>query len=605
MYPCPFDAGSSHDYSFALIRLNQKNVEDVAPFTLNSREVYAYEEGKCNSEKHSGSSHFPARSLAMGFAELSETPSSVTSWIFPTPSPGYDVGKIFQMLYDLKAIDSIPTVSEREDLISSGFVRFVPHQEAHAGLAVYTSPFKSGFFFTLDGGGDPGDPRDSVFGTFGGLNGLQVSWEASASRHSLSWFHERLTEYMGFNQLDNGKVSGLAAYGRVLPDVLEYFDSLVVERDRKRPLLEVSRLERSRPNFGIANLDNFSLHKLINPAPGKLAMVNDLAAFSPYDVAATGEFFFRELIKTAVQTLVEESDVTKNACFAGGVFNNVRLNQELAESCRYSTHFSMAPGDAGLALGAALVGLSSHTEARVQTALLGPSYSRSHSERVLKEFQLPIREATTHDVAQLIADGSVVGWFCGRAEYGPRSLGARSILGDPRSSTIKARLNQLAKRRDFFMPFAPAVLSEYVESLTDAQFANPYMQVAVQVSEAGKSLIPAAVHVDGTSRMQVVDVEHNPRFHELISDFCVLTGVPAVLNTSFNRHGISTISTPRAAIEHLLQGCVEHLYIDGLLVSRSDYTPLIPSERRLRGEDELLGEFERELRSKHKILSTQ
>ncbi len=605
MYPCPYDAGSSHDYSFALIRVDSQRVDRVVPISLTSADVYAYEEGKCNTEKHSGSSHFPVRSLAMGFAELSEAPASVTSWVFPTPSPGYDVGQIFQVLFDLKAIDAIPLESERDDFIASGFLRFVPHQEAHAGLAVYTSPFESGFFFTLDGGGDPGDPRDSIFGTFGGATGLQTSWEAAASRHSLSWFHERLTEYMGFNQLDNGKVSGLAAYGRVIPEVLEYFDSLVIERDKRRPLVDVSRLARSEPDFQQASLDNFSLQKLVNPAPGKLSLVRDLAAFSPFDVAATGEHFFRNLIKTAISTLVEESNVPRNACFSGGVFNNVRLNQELAESGDYKTHFSMAPGDAGLALGSALVSLSSHKDARVQTALLGPSYSRSHTIRVLEEFQLPIREVNAEAVAKLIADGAVVGWFVGRGEYGPRSLGARSILGDPRSPTIKARLNQLAKRRDFFMPFAPAVLAECVGSITDAQYADWYMQVAVNVSEAGKLLIPAAVHVDGSSRIQVVDATQNPEFHDLITAFFALTGVPAVLNTSFNRHGISTIATPRAAIEHLLQGCVEHLYIDGLLVSRSDYVPHIPSETGLHGEQDLLEEFARELRCKHKSQSAQ
>ena len=606
MYPCPFDAGSSHDYSFSLVKVQGGNPAAVAPLRLASADVYAYEEAKCSGEKHAGSSHFPYRSLSMGFAQLTQRPENVDVWVFPTPSPHYDRQHLFSTLFQLKAIDALPTASEQQELIDSGFVRFVPHQDAHAGLGVYTSPFQEGFYFTLDGGGDLGDPRDTVFGSFGkGSRGLQHAWEVSASRQSLSWFHERLTEYFGFNQLDNGKVSGLAAYGKVDGAILEYFDSLIVERDSRRPLVEVSREGRTPTDFSRADLDNFTFHRLVNPAPGLLSIVPDLASFSPLDVAASGEQFFRNLVTSSVLALLEEHDVPRFGAFTGGVFNNVRLNQDLAECSAFRSHFTMAPGDAGLALGAALVAVADHREARVSTAFLGPGYSSSAIEKVLEQFHLPKRRADVAAVAQLIAGGSIVGWFSGRAEYGPRSLGARSILGDPRDTDIKARLNQLAKRRDFFMPFAPAVLAEHLSALGADETANAYMQVAVTLSSAGMNLVPAAVHVDGTSRVQVVNQDTNPEFHALISAFHELTGVPAVLNTSFNRHGISTIATPRAAIEHLLQGCVEHLYLDGFLVSRSDFSPDIPMHEETRSEARLMQEMVTGIREKHEAVIRQ
>jgi len=601
MYPCPFDHGSLHDYNFALIRFNGREARTLRSISLPTDDVYAYEEGKCNTEKHSGSSHFPRRSFAMGFAELVVSPESVDAWVFPTPSPAYDLANIFYMLHYVKAIDSVPSLSEQQDLVAAGFVRFVPHQEAHAGLAAFTSPFEEGFFFTLDGGGDPGDPRDSVFGVFSGGQGLETVWESTPSPLNVSKFHDRLTEYFGFREQDNGKVSGLAAYGRVDQRILDYFESSLIWAN-DRPLVKVPRIRRTPTRFREVSLDKFDIDRHINPNPGYLQMVQDLAEFSPVDVAASGEHFFRELVKANLHQLLDKHDVPRNGCFSGGVFNNVRLNQDLAKHDEFRAHFSMAPGDAGLALGAALVSSSNYQDFRVKSAFLGPSFSRSRTEELFQEFGLPCQETSLEDVAGLIADGRIVGWFAGRGEYGPRSLGARSILGDPRSPIIKARLNQLAKRRDFFMPFAPAVLSEHVESLVSEAHSNPYMQVAVDVSESARLRIPAAVHVDGTARVQVVECDKNPTFYALISAFYKVTGVPAVLNTSFNRHGISTISTPRAALEHLLQGCVEYLYLDGFLVSRSDYVAEISGSERVRGEDELLAEFATSLGSKHNDL---
>jgi carbamoyltransferase len=600
MYPAPFDSGWRHDHSFALLRTKGYDVTRYRHFSIPPENAYAYEEGKCNSEKHSGSSHFPRRALAMGFKQLSCEPANVDAWVFPTPSPGYDFANIFNLLLYLKAIDSLPIKSEYDSFIQSGYIRFVPHQEAHAGISVYTSSFERGCFFTLDGGGDAGDPRDSVFGTFGENGpGLNLKWESIESPDSVTVFHNRLTEYFGFNQHDNGKLSGLAAYGHIDSKIVGYLEESLRWEDG-RPLLSVPRIHKTRTNFSSASLDKFDFDKLVNPNPGHLKMISDLKHFSPLDVAASGEHVFRKLVLKTALSLVERHGVTKNICFSGGAFNNVRLNQELSTATGLRSHFSMAPGDSGLALGAALVSLAKYTDTRVKSALLGPSYSRSHTEHLLREFSLPHRPVNVDEVAQLIANGFIVGWFSGRAEYGPRSLGGRSILGDPRSKFIKARLNQLAKRRDFFMPFAPAVLSEHVHAITPEDVASPYMQVAVTLTSVGENLIPAASHVDGSCRMQVVTRDDNPVFHRLISSFFNLTGVPALLNTSFNRHGISTISTPRSAIEHLLQGCIEHLYIDGLLVSRTDFDPDIAPLEEVLGEDELLNQFSDSLVERHR-----
>jgi carbamoyltransferase len=162
--------------------------------------------------------------------------------------------------------------------------------------------------------------------------------------------------------------------------------------------------------------------------------------------------------------------------------------------------------------------------------------------------------------------GFIVGWFQGRAEYGPRSLGNRSILADPTKINSKLKVNQLLKKRDWFMPYAPSVSYEFINQITDDNFYSPYMQSAFNIKDSFKKKIPAAVHVDGTSRIHVVKRNENKLYWTLLNEVKKINGMPIVLNTSFNRHGISTISSPRQAIEHALEGCMDYLVINNYLV---------------------------------------
>ena len=173
-------------------------------------------------------------------------------------------------------------------------------------------------------------------------------------------------------------------------------------------------------------------------------------------------------------------------------------------------------------------------------------------------------------MANLISQGNCVGWFQGKAEYGPRSLGARSILADPRKKSSKSRINQLLKKRDWYMPYAPSIMREYVKEYMNNPIYSPYMQIALNIKEDKKKLIPAAIHVDGSSRVHVISKEDNKKYWKVINEFNKITGVPVILNTSFNRHGISTISDPRQAVEHLLDGCMDYLAIENFLISFKD-----------------------------------
>jgi len=285
-------------------------------------------------------------------------------------------------------------------------------------------------------------------------------------------------------------------------------------------------------------------------------------------VAATGERVMQDLVLEIVHQVKEETNSDRLA-LSGGLFQNVALNRRIAEADLFKQiHVPMAPSDAGLSLGQLLFEVHKQREhapktTRKMPAYLGPSFSEKEIESLLGEMRL------IHERSESIVDwaverllaGKVVGWFQGRGEYGPRALGNRSILADPRITSIKARVNQLLKKRDWFMPYAPAVLEEFGSEWAKHFFVSPYMQFVFEFPEDRHVQVSSAVHVDGTSRIQSVNEKDNPLFYALIRRFYEHTGIPMVLNTSFNRHGIATIGSPRQALDHFLEGCVDCLAI--------------------------------------------
>jgi carbamoyltransferase len=217
--------------------------------------------------------------------------------------------------------------------------------------------------------------------------------------------------------------------------------------------------------------------------------------------------------------------------------------------------------------------------APIKSAYLGPSFTDQQilealqncddvSYRKMEADELPTK------TAQLIADGKVVGWFQGRMEWGPRALGNRSVLADPRDPEMRDRINERLKKRDWFMPFAPSVLKEYCDECFVNYHPSPYMNLAFSMRSPYDELVPAIMHVDETARPQAVDREINPLYYDTLEAFRKLTGIPMVLNTSFNRHGLAIVCTPKHAIEHLRWGCIDVLVIGSYLVERTG--PIVP-----------------------------
>ena len=232
---------------------------------------------------------------------------------------------------------------------------------------------------------------------------------------------------------------------------------------------------------------------------------------------------------------------------------------------------------------------------------MGPSFSDKECLKEILNFKLIYskKENYIQNAAKNIKKGKIVGFFEGRAEYGPRSLGSRSILADPRNPKSKQKINLLLKKRDWFMPFAPSVLIEKFDKWFYGQ-KSYYMQISNKVNEKIQYKIPSAVHVDGTSRVQCVEKKLNKNYWNLINEFFKITSVPMLLNTSFNRHGIATISTPRQAIEHLLEGCMDILYLEGYEIKYENNRKSLKKLFRSENENKLLKKLNKNWIDKNK-----
>ena len=353
--------------------------------------------------------------------------------------------------------------------------------------------------------------------------------------------------------------------------------------DNNKIIFTRKRYKNSKPNLKNLDVNEYDRYKILNPFPAYSNISKICRGYNLQDIAATAENMIEGFILeflNKIKKRIKKKDL-KNIVFSGGLFLNVNLNAKIEKSKIFNKcFFPPAPSDSGLALGGIFSQklIKSKNDNFGISPLIGPSFANSEIEKNLKKFKLfYIRCRNIHkDIALNISKGKIVGIFNGKAEYGQRSLGSRSILADPRKKDSKHRLNINLKRRDWFMPFAPAILdNKFHEWFGEDQEPSLYMQKALKILKNKKNLIPSAVHIDETCRVQYVSKNKYQNFWKIINEFYKLTKIPIILNTSFNRHGISTISTPRQAIEHLMEGCIEILYIN-------DYKVELKKNRKLK-----------------------
>lgn len=469
-----------------------------------------------------------------------------------------------------------------------GPILYTMHHQAHAAAAFFPSPFDEAAFLTLDG---VGEWATSTYG-IGQGNTVRILKQINFP-HSLGLLYSAFTYFTGF-KVNSGeyKLMGLAPYGE------PRYAATIVEH-----LIDV----KEDGSFRL-NMDYFDYC-------GGLRMTNDrfAALFDGPPRKPESEITQREMdLARSVQTVTEEvllrmaraihrQTGMRNLAIAGGVGLNCVANGRLLREGPFDDIWIQpSAGDAGGALGAALfawhqlLGNERQPDARRQKAsYLGPGFSEDALEAYLQEERIHYErldeEALCDTVAQLLERGKVVGWFQGRMEFGPRALGARSILGDARSPAMQSLLNRKIKFRESFRPFAPSVLAEHAHEYFDLEHESPYMLLVAQVRDGkltaldddassargfdklrvARSEIPAVTHVDNSARIQTVNPADNPLYHRLISRFHELTGCPVIINTSFNVRGEPIVCAPRDAYTCFMRTKMDYLVMGPFILDKA------------------------------------
>ena len=459
-----------------------------------------------------------------------------------------------------------------EDSLREGTIRqdnrSQQHHLYHAASAFWASPFDRAAILVVDGQG-PHDGRvvatTTWRGTRKGLSLFEVPYHASGPfiPHSLGHFYTAIGALAGMTNLhEEGKTMGLAAYGRP-SEFLEYLRKYIHSEQDGSFFLD--------PAFIYAVFGNTFGPRYYEwgPQPAEVQKIWDEilgmrtapmrvegapVSQDDMDIAYAGQTLLEEVMLGLVRRLKEQVG-ERNLCLAGGVALNCSVNSKVLASGLFDEVYVVpAADDSGQAFGRLLFDFHSDgVRSRIGSPYLGPMYSAGEIKSAISsEANIYVARHGFSNVVQtvagLIAEGRVIGWFQGRSEIGPRALGNRSILADPRNPHMRDHINQNVKHREWYRPVAPAVLEEGASTYFHIDRPLPFMLFAVQARAEMVGRIPSAVHVDRSARVQTVREEQNPRFYRLISEFKLLTGVPMVINTSFNDRGEPMVESPFDAI---------------------------------------------------------
>ena len=450
----------------------------------------------------------------------------------------------------------------------NGEIIFPEHHMSHAAHAFFTSPFDEAAILTVDG---VGEWTTASFGTAHDTTiklTNDIRWP-----HSVGLFYSAFTYFLGF-KVNEGeyKLMGLSAYGKP-----KYYD-LIMEN-----LVDVK-------NDGSIHLNmkyfSFTYDKVMTNQK-----FSDLFGIPPrkedskaeqihYDIAASAQLVLEDILLKMVNHVHKKTGMV-NLCFGGGVaLNGVANYRILKEGPFENIHIPPSPGDGGSAVGCAQYlyycrdknkrMIEDNVERIKNNIFVGPSHSNDEIKSFLDINKIDYKFLETNSllqtVAKLIVEGNVVGWYQGKMEWGPRALGNRSIIADPRNAKMKDILNEKIKHRESFRPFAPCILEEYTSEYFDVDVSSPYMLLVAPVKKPEK--IPAVTHVDGTARLQTVSKDINLLFYNLITEFYKITGVPVLINTSMNVRGEPIVDTPEQAYNMIVKTDMDYIVMGDYIIKK-------------------------------------
>ncbi|MEO1257500.1 MAG: carbamoyltransferase C-terminal domain-containing protein [Bacteroidota bacterium] len=459
-------------------------------------------------------------------------------------------------------------------------VKFIEHHRSHMASSFFVSPFEESAILSIDG---MGDFTSTMRGTGKG-NKISVI-DSVTFPHSVGYFYTCFTQYLGFpNYGDEYKVMGLSPYGRPDEELMKKIRDFIQIKDNGLFELNLKYLSRVRQGDWASVDENgqpvikpkYSDYLISKFGPPRKK--GDPLTQEHMDLAASVQRVCEEVIFHMAEDLYQKTGL-KNLCITGGVAQNSVANGKIIENTSFEHLFVPPAGhDGGTSVGSALYyyhnELGQPRSPFEHQAYTGISFTNEEIGAFLKTRDLNGYHVKKYDENQLfevvsdaLVDGCVLGWFQGKAEFGPRALGNRSIIVDPSRQDAKDLLNSKIKRRESFRPFAPSILkeatAEYFEQVDDV----PYMEKVFRIRKEKRKEIPAVTHVDGTGRLQTVEKKDAPRYHRLISSFSEKSGIPILLNTSFNENE-PIVNTPEHALACFLRTKMDMLVLENFVVSR-------------------------------------
>ena len=573
-----------------IIGINAYHADASAAIFVNGKMIAAIEEERFTRIKHWAgfpklSIEFCLKEARIGFKEvdffaIGRDPKAkfIKKIWYLVKNPSGSIGVIKDRFKNSRKVSSIEmelaAISGLPESAFKGKVQQVEHHRSHIASAFFASPFEKAACLSIDGSGD--------FSTtmLGIGNGNQVAILDSIDfPHSIGIFYTAFTQLLGFPHYgDEYKVMGMAPYGKagymdklqkiiqLTPDGLfkldlSYFRSgtegVITYGNDHVPIVSPMYSERMVQEFGTPRSKDEPLSQYHK------------------DLAASVQSMTEKVIFHLLENLHKKTGLY-NLCIAGGVAQNSVANGKITSNTSFKNVYIPSAGhDAGIAMGAALYVQHQVQKKERQPAIMS-AYTGSHfcndtikellTEKGIAFLQFE-DEILFEKITDCLINGGVVGWFNGRAEFGPRALGARSIIADPRRADAKDLLNSKIKRRESFRPFAPSILKEYVSEYFEINDDVPFMEKVFPIRKEKQSLIPAVTHVDGTGRLQSVDRNTAPRYYQLIETFRQKTGIPILLNTSFNENE-PIVNSPEHALECFLRTSMDMLVLENCVITR-------------------------------------
>jgi carbamoyltransferase len=452
----------------------------------------------------------------------------------------------------------------------------IEHHRSHLASAFFASPYEEAALLSIDGSGDFSTTMIGV----GRDNKIEIL-DSVDFPYSIGIFYTAFTQLLGFPHYgDEYKVMGLAPYGTATPGLLEKLRK-VVRLKESNGLFDLDMTYFISPTKGIISYGEDHIPAVASLFNNKLESEFGVARkkdepLTRYhkDLAASVQRMTEETIFHILTHLQKKTGLDK-VCIAGGVAQNSVANGKITRNTPFKEVYIPSAGhDAGISMGAALyvqhhlLNLPRH---EIWSAYTGSGFANEEIETLLNNRSITYRKLSDEELYDVVSDrlvnAGVVGWFSGQAEFGPRALGGRSILADPRRNDAKDLLNAKIKRRESFRPFAPSILKEYVNEYFEVNDVVPFMEKVFPIKKEKHAEIPAVTHVDGTGRLQTVDKNVSPRYYSLIEAFRKKTGVPILLNTSFNENE-PIVNSPVEALECFLRTNMDMLVLENCVIER-------------------------------------